>query len=88
MAIVILGKSKCPICGDVISSQDEIVSFPAFIHDSNHRLWAYNDAAMHQRCFVGWSEAAEYRKLFDSVWNAENPNHPRMITEDGSIIEK
>jgi len=51
MAIVIGGKSRCPICGNVIKDGQEIVSFPPFVGNELDPLWFFSDAAFHASCF-------------------------------------
>src|SRR5437660_6137761 len=51
MAIVIDGKTKCPICGMLIRQGQEIVPFPAFVSNELDDLWFFNDAAFHSACF-------------------------------------
>lgn len=45
----------------VLSAESEFVSFPAFVHDLSYSPWVYSEAAMHQRCFIGRSEAVTER---------------------------
>ena len=88
MAIVLIGLSECPLCGEVFRTEDEILAFPHFVLDPKHHLWPYSDTGMHKQCFIEWPQAAEYREFFDQNWNTENPHHPRVISEDGSIVSK
>lgn len=56
MAIIIPGKTLCPLCDDVITESDEIVGVPHFIADKNDPLWRYSDAAFHRACFLTWAQ--------------------------------
>lgn len=62
MALLIRGKSACPLCGTVIGNDDEVVATPAFLKAS-HRLAAFSDAAFHSRCFGAAPENAEVEQL-------------------------
>jgi hypothetical protein len=52
MAIIIRGKTKCPICDRSIDEGDEVVSFPSLISNENEPLYGFNDAAFHAGCFA------------------------------------
>jgi len=86
MAIVILGKTGCSLCGTILSGTDEIVMFPHFIGDEAHPLWRFSDSAMHRSCFAGWSHAEEFRSAYNEIWLTK-PDHAREMTADGSIVE-
>ncbi|REJ75390.1 MAG: hypothetical protein DWQ47_07880 [Acidobacteria bacterium] len=67
MAIVIEGRTKCPLCSRTVSDRDEIRAFTAFL-PKQHKLWRYSDAAFHEDCFSSW----EHRRFFEEVWDARN----------------
>ena len=51
MALILLGKTKCSLCGGVLSEGQEIVSFPPFVANRADPLCFFNDAAFHAMCF-------------------------------------
>jgi hypothetical protein len=65
MALVIIGESKCALCGEVLQNQQRIIGFPAFIADRGDPLYRYSDSAMHRSCFETWTHRdtmiAKYR---------------------------
>jgi hypothetical protein len=72
MAMIIRGKTICPLCGRVLAEDDEVVSFPAFLRPE-HELGAFSDAAYHLQCFEVHPRAGEvsalyqrYREIWDS----------------------
>src|SRR4051812_9551804 len=54
MALIIRGKTECPLCREVIAADDDIVATSHFIADPRDSLWQYSDAAFHRRCFASW----------------------------------
>lgn len=50
MAILLRGKTTCPICGMVIAEGDEAVLFPHFILNEDDPLYALSDTACHAAC--------------------------------------
>lgn len=52
MALVILGRTECVICGLVMAEGDEIVSFPAFVSNRRDPLFRFTDAAFHRSCLA------------------------------------
>lgn len=51
MAIIIKGKSKCPICNEVMKTNDDLVAFPHFIDDVKSPLYFFSDRGFHKDCF-------------------------------------
>lgn len=51
MAIILLGQTLCVICGSVLTEEDEVVGFPAFVFNEADPLRDFNDAGVHARCF-------------------------------------
>lgn len=51
MAILILGKTKCPICNRILHGNQKIVSFPPFVGNELDPLHLFHDSAFHEECF-------------------------------------
>ncbi|NUO75270.1 MAG: hypothetical protein HOQ32_04575 [Lysobacter sp.] len=88
MAILILGKTQCPLCSQTIEAGQVTVSSPHFIHNPSNPLWRYSDAAMHYECFQPWERRAEFvaeynRTIGEIVWG--NGDRHRMQA-DGTIV--
>jgi hypothetical protein len=64
MAIVMPGRSTCPLCGRVLAKDDEIVGTTHFIADKDDPLWPFSDAAFHRACFDGWEHRAEFEAKY------------------------
>lgn len=62
MALTILGKSICPICGKTLQQDDEIWGLPP-ISNTSHPLWEYFDAGLHKSCYENWDKKAEAEQL-------------------------
>lgn len=50
MALIILGKSTCPLCNQILEKGEPLKAFPAFL-PSDHRFGKFSDAAFHVACF-------------------------------------
>jgi hypothetical protein len=88
MALIFPGATKCPLCGDVIRSKDEVVATSAFIGDKKDTLWQYSDAAFHRKCFLDWDRRAEFVKRFNDVRRERIFGHCyQQMQDDGSIIK-
>lgn len=53
MAIVLLGKTQCVICGKVLQATDKIIGFPAMFPNEVDVLHQFHDAAVHVVCLEG-----------------------------------
>lgn len=67
MALLILGKSECPLCAQVIASGQETVATTHFIQFQAHPLWRFSDSTMHYACFRQWNQRAEFVALYNST---------------------
>ena len=52
MAILLLGKTSCKICGNIITDKTKFVSLPAFVFNDCDALIYFNDSAFHETCFL------------------------------------
>ncbi len=66
MALIIVGKSKCPICGEVLQEGQRRVATSHFIYEKSDPLWRFSDAGMHYDCFQRW----DHREEFVAKYNA------------------
>ena len=66
MALIIRGKSKCPICGEALQKDQRLVATSHFIYDRVDPLWQFSDAGMHYECFQHWP----HREIFVSKYNS------------------
>jgi hypothetical protein len=67
MAILILGKSRCALCNQVLASAEGTVTTSPFIADRAHPLFRYSDAAMHKLCFLEWPSRHDFVRLFNEA---------------------
>lgn len=67
MALIIHGKSECPLCHAVIAKDDDIVATSHFIADPEDPLWRYSDAAIHRTCFESWEQRENFVNRFNAA---------------------
>ncbi len=72
MALIISGKSVCPLCKKVMRECEGLIAFPAFLPHS-HKFGKFSDAAFHKMCFEADPDASSvndmhyvYQKIMDS----------------------
>ena len=58
MALILLGKSPCGLCGNLLLDSETVVALPA-IADATHPLFAYFDRGFHRACFQAWQHRDE-----------------------------
>ena len=81
MAIIINGKTKCPICGDIIYKEQKIVGFPHFIGDEKDILFFFSDRAFHEKCFFNHSLANDVIKRLESLIIDDTTSSPKSKLE-------
>jgi hypothetical protein len=50
MALLLYGKSECPLCGHVINEAEPVYCFPAFVVNELDPCFFFSDAAFHEVC--------------------------------------
>ena len=84
MALFIVGKTECPLCGRVIQEASEATLFPAFLKP-NHRFHRFSDAALHSECFQAWPDHVDFERLFKrfrEMWESRPKNLPFSESEN------
>ena len=87
MALILLGLSKCSLCGVALQGGDEIVSTSHFIADRDDPLWRFSDSGMHKSCFLSWEQRDNFVKKYNETrgaitWGNETYHH---MEDDGEI---
>lgn len=67
MALILLGKTECAICGEVLKDGDLLVATSAFLVDQDDPLWRFSDAAMHQICFLEWDQRRGFVEKYNQI---------------------
>lgn len=52
MAIVILGKTTCALCGRLLLKGEDVIAFPPIFYNRRDSHWVLNDAGVHRSCLV------------------------------------
>lgn len=50
MALLVRGRTRCVVCGEVINETDDVVSLPAFVRDRTSELFPFSDGIVHAKC--------------------------------------
>ena len=87
MALILLGKTECSICGVILNEDDPLVATTHFIADRDDPLWRFSDSAMHKSCFLKWEQKQSFVKKYNDAvgtitWGNGTYHH---MEEDGSI---
>lgn len=76
MALFFPGKTVCLLCTKVIFTDNEAISFPAFIPKS-HSLHKFSDGVFHKICFQNWEERERFERLYQKnqeIWESRPKN--------------
>ena len=79
MALIVLGKTQCPLCGNpIVEGQPVVASHFVGAYGEHDLSWFY-DAGIHQDCFRTWSLRAEFIRQ-------HNLYAPFKLDSDGSPL--
>ena len=87
MALILSGLTKCPLCDQVLAEHDEIFATTAFEIPKQDSLSAFQDAGMHQNCFMAWKLRPDFLIAFNNYFE----NHyrgMRFMNDDGTVVER
>jgi hypothetical protein len=87
MALVISGKSKCPICGEVILLGDARTLFPSFVPNDLDPLAIFNDAGFHARCVKDSSLGEQALRLSTELVRRAGPDGRRCEVCGRTILD-
>ena len=79
MSILLLGKSKCTLCGDVIRSAQRYVIFPAFGPALPQNISILNDAAVHEDCLYSKPSLLNAALNHDGFGNYISEAYPQLV---------
>lgn len=82
MALIILGKTVCFLCGKPLMEGDDMVAFPAFLKNT-HELGRFSDAALHRMCFERAPQRQAVEALFcrfEAIWESR-PRELKTLEE-------
>jgi hypothetical protein len=75
VAIVILGKTICHLCGRTIEVDQEIVAFSPFVSNEADPLFVFNDEGMHASCFLAHPLADAAQRRYNEIVRANRPGN-------------
>lgn len=75
MAIIILGKSPCALCGEILRASDDVVALPAFSYGKADPLWVFNDAGLHNRCLAADPRRSLVEEVVEELHARAGPGH-------------
>lgn len=82
MALIVPGKTLCPLCGAVLAREAATVAFPAFL-GVDHELRIFSDCALHRECFLRdprHDQVVETYARYRAIWDAR-PRHLQTMEE-------
>jgi hypothetical protein len=87
MAIVLIGKTECVLCGGVLRDGDEVVSFSPFVSNELDPLWKFSDAAFHATCFHEDPLSEKARQRYHELRSHVGPGRRMCVVCKKEIME-
>jgi hypothetical protein len=84
MALLLLGRSTCRLCGEPLRVVEALAGLPA-LADTSHPLYDYLDQGFHQSCFARWEnrEAALAAVRTDQQRFAKSAAYQQLLQQYG-----
>jgi len=84
MAITLIGKSRCPLCGEILNAESSIISLPA-ISDVSNPLYHFFDSGIHESCFEKWDKKSEIDAILkdERIKYASSGYYKEMLAKHG-----
>jgi len=86
MALIVQGKTTCPICKKVIEQDDNTVAFSGFIANDADPLSEFNDSAFHADCFASHPLAERCQEVYQRTRSQLGPGE-RTCASCGKPID-
>jgi len=75
MALFMPDRSECPICGGILTEQDEhFATWGVFAVPPG--LGRFCDAVMHWSCYADWSHRPAFARAYFDFWVRNEPSNP------------
>ena len=87
MAIMVYGKTKCPLCKKPIQEGQEIVAFSPFVSNELDPLWVFNDGAFHAECFYEHPLAEETLARYKEIREHHGPGNRFCVVCKREILD-
>jgi hypothetical protein len=85
MAIVLLGKTNCALCGKLLEEGQEIVSFSPFVSNELDPLGPFSDTAFHSHCFHHHPLSVEATARYDEMRKRTGPGNRACVVCNAEI---
>jgi hypothetical protein len=86
MAILLRGKTRCPICRKVIEEGDEAVTFPHFILNGKDPLSALSDSACHSACVNAYPLGPAMLATAEDYYNNTGPGKRTCVVCGNQVL--
>lgn len=86
MALLLLGRSTCRLCGEPLRAGEDLAGLSA-LADTSHPLYDYFNQGFHQRCFARWEhrDAALAAVHADRQRLAESAAYQQLLQQFGKL---
>lgn len=87
MAVIILGKSKCPLCCKLMREGQNLISFPHFVANELDPAWVFSDRAFHVECFQSHPLAEKAQTRYEEIMARSGPGNRFCVVCKGAITD-
>lgn len=87
MAVLVRGRSRCPICRRVIDDADEVKMFGPFVLNELDPVHLFSDAALHVACFAAHPLSPEAARRWDEFVIMTGPGKRWCVVCELEIVD-
>jgi hypothetical protein len=75
MAMILLGQSTCPLCGNILEEKQELQAFPPLTSNKKDSFYTFSDAGFHKECFENHPLSTKISTYYEKASEKTRPNN-------------
>jgi hypothetical protein len=87
MALLLYGKSKCPLCGHVIKESEPAYCFPAFVVNELDPCFFFSDGVFHEVCLKQHPHGSDAIRSAEEWYSRVGPGKRKCVVCKEEVVD-